>query len=378
MSAVTASILVGTRNRVDLGIQPRWLILLHEANGYAWHLIRLQLTTADVVHAAKPPPAGKAPKAAPGTVPGLDTPPGILWRAAPGGDLIGELALLLHLHVCRTPEVLAAAKRIEPLAKRRVDLAYLDGAQRGDLGNAIRIARQQGGGFFLAATVLPGSRLDAEGLLDLPNWEISIAETILSRDWVRLDGGHLQLTDHRLPPEPVVPEEGSDWYEEPGLPSVSAPAGPATDQVPDTSTPGVSTPGQAAPGPTASAAESGAAPNEGAAPAEVAGAPTPPAAATPRSRLSIPARLRRRKDDALAPTEPPAGPAGQGSATVAGTVAGATVAGVTGAGAAAAGVAAAGQPKDRDMSAQPEIIPEDDLDTADDGSGTWLDDFLRD
>ena len=50
MSAVTASILVGTKNRVDLGIQPRWIILLHEAQGYAWHLLRLQLSGGDVAN----------------------------------------------------------------------------------------------------------------------------------------------------------------------------------------------------------------------------------------------------------------------------------------------------------------------------------------
>ncbi|MCA0438317.1 MAG: hypothetical protein LCH98_17915 [Actinobacteria bacterium] len=198
MSAVTASILVGTKHRVDLGIQPRWIVLLHEANGYAWHLLRLQLSSGDIV---PPPKFGLLERSAPGTRAGLDAPPGILWRAAAGGDLVGELALLLHLHAARTPEVMAAVKHIAPLAKRRVDLAGLGGRQEGDLANALRIARETGGGLYLAVTIMAGSRLTEEDLLTLPEWEISLATTVLSRDWVRTDGGHLEVTDYRVPEE---------------------------------------------------------------------------------------------------------------------------------------------------------------------------------
>ncbi len=102
MSAVTASILVGTKNRVDLGIQPRWILLLH--------------------------------------------------------------------------------------------LDGLTEVQRGDLRHGIRIARETGGRLYLAATVLAGSRLTEKDLLALPEWEINLATTVLSRDWVRIDAGHLEVT----------------------------------------------------------------------------------------------------------------------------------------------------------------------------------------
>lgn len=207
MSAVTASILVGTKNRVDLGIQPRWLVLLHEANGHAWHLIRLQLSGGDVAPA---PRVGLPERGAPGTRPGLDSPPGILWRSPSGGDLVGELAVLLHLYTSKTPEVMAAVRRIDPLAMRRVDLSALDDRERGDLANAMRIARETDGGLYLAVTIMAGSRLSEADLLDLPGWEFNLARTVWSRDWVRVDEGRLEVTDHRVEDPglraPVSPE----------------------------------------------------------------------------------------------------------------------------------------------------------------------------
>ncbi|MBW3086873.1 hypothetical protein KEM60_03102 [Austwickia sp. TVS 96-490-7B] len=205
MSAVTASILVGTKNRADLGIQPRWIVLLHEAGGYAWHLLRLQLTAGDIGPAPK---IGALERGAPGTRPGLDAPPGILWRSTTPRDLVGELALMLHLHVVHTPEIVSAVRRIDPLATRRVDIGELDEAQSGDLDNAIRIARLTEGSLYLAATLMAGSRLTEDALLDLPGWEINIAETVLSRDWVRIGDGHLEITDYRQP-LPTVDETGS-------------------------------------------------------------------------------------------------------------------------------------------------------------------------
>ena len=226
MSAVTASILVGTKNRVDLGIQPRWIILLHEAQGYAWHLLRLQLSGGDV---ANSPLVSLAEKGPPGTRQGLDSPPGILWRAAPDGDIVGELALLLHLHCLHTPEILAAVRRIDPLSRRRVNLASLGDAQRGDLLNAIRIARDTGGGLYLAATILAGSRLTEEALLALPEWEINLATTVLSRDWIRVDHGYLETTDYRTPSEPPVGDPGHSGHpgdlDSPGHPGGSGDPG---------------------------------------------------------------------------------------------------------------------------------------------------------
>ncbi len=215
MSAVTASILVGAKNRVDLGIQPRWILLLHEAQGYAWHLLRLQLSSGD---AAGGPAVSLLEKGPPGTRPGLDAPPGILWRATPDGDLVGELALLLHLHCLHTPEVLSAVRRVEPLSRRRVDLDGLSEAQRGDLRHGIRIARETGGRLYLAATVLAGSRLTEEGLLALPEWEINLATTVLSRDWVRIDAGHLEVTDYRTDAAPPWADDSEqrEWADPTG------------------------------------------------------------------------------------------------------------------------------------------------------------------
>lgn len=248
MSAVTASILVGTKNRVDLGIQPRWIVLLHEANGYAWHLLRLQLSSGDIT---PQPRFGLLERSAPGTRAGLDQPPGILWRAAAGGDLVGELALMLHLHAAHTPEVLAAVKHLDSLSKRRVDLANLDGRQSGDLTNAIRIARETGGGLYLAVTIMAGSRLTEAGLLELPEWEINLATTVLSRDWVRMDGGHLEVTDFREQPEVdgigIDDLDESDWSAAPDRPDEGAAAIRAT--APLAASPGGTSPGGAAAGP---------------------------------------------------------------------------------------------------------------------------------
>ncbi|WP_116111918.1 hypothetical protein [Austwickia chelonae] len=213
MSAVTASILIGTKSRSDLGIQPRWIALLHEASGYAWHLLRLQLSSGDIV---PPPRVGATDSGAPGTHPGLDGPPGILWRVESDGDVAGELALMLHVHAARTPEVMCAVQRLSPLAKRRVDLCRMTEAQNGDFRNAVRVARDNGGSLYLAATLMAGSRLTEEDLLSLPDWEISIAHTAISRDWVRADNGYLEITDYRQPltaPQQALVEDDEEVVE---------------------------------------------------------------------------------------------------------------------------------------------------------------------
>ncbi|GAB79166.1 hypothetical protein [Austwickia chelonae] len=197
----------------------------------------MQLSSGDIV---PPPRVGATDTGAPGTHPGLDGPPGILWRVESDGDIAGELALMLHVHAARTPEVMCAVQRLSPLAKRRVDLCRMTEAQNGDLRNAVRVARENGGSLYLAATLMAGSRLTEEDLLSLPDWEISIAHTAISRDWVRADNGYLEVTDYRQPftaPQEVVTESGTDGsesrlrsVEEP--PAEASPPEAAADEVP--------------------------------------------------------------------------------------------------------------------------------------------------
>lgn len=187
MSAVTASIIVGTKHRTNPGIQPRWLLMLHEGRSYAWHLLRLQLTSGDL----------------PGTRP--DDPPGVLWQASREQDLIGEMALLLHLFAARTPEVVRAAARAHPLRKQRLDLAGLEGRDAQDLATLLGLARDRGRELTLSVTILPGSRLTEAALLELPDWELSVSHTDLTRDWSSGRQG-LVVTDLRPEPAPGAPE----------------------------------------------------------------------------------------------------------------------------------------------------------------------------
>ena len=195
MSAVTASIIVGTKHRTNPGIQPRWLLLLHEGRSYAWHLLKLQLTNGDL----------------PSTRP--DDPPGVLWQASPAEDLVGEMALLLHLFAARTPEIVRAAARTYPLRKQRVDLAALEGRDAEDLTKLLELARDRGRELTLAATILPGSRLTEEALLSLPDWELNVSHTALTRDW-HTARQSLIVTDLRPEPAPEPVAEGYESYED--------------------------------------------------------------------------------------------------------------------------------------------------------------------
>lgn len=178
MSAVTASIIVGTKHRSDPGIQPRWLLLLHEGQSYAWHLLKLQLTNGDL----------------PSTRP--EDPPGVLWQASASRDLVGEMALLVHLFAARTPEIVRLAARTPALRKQRVDLAALDQRESEQIEALLALARDRGRELTMAATLLPGSRLTKEALLELPDWELSIADTGLTREW-RSNAQSLVVTDLR-------------------------------------------------------------------------------------------------------------------------------------------------------------------------------------
>lgn len=197
MSAVTASIIVGTKHRIDPGIQPGWLLMLHEGQSYAWHLLKLQLTTGDLASTR------------------LDDPPGVLWQASREQDVIGEMALLLHLFAARTPKVVRAAARTHLLRKRRVDLAALEGRDAEDLTTLLARARECGRELTLAVTILPGSRLTEEALLELPDWELNVSHTEVTRDW-RSDRQGLVVTDLRPEPEPEAkpPADARGDYDE--------------------------------------------------------------------------------------------------------------------------------------------------------------------
>lgn len=192
MSAVTASIIVGSRHRKDPGIQPRWLVLLHEGQNYAWHLLRLQLTGV------------------PGP-PGPDLPPGVLWRSSGGEHLLEELSLMLQLFATHTPEVTESVTHCPTLKKQRVDLDALEGRERGDFENALRIASAHGRELYLAATIHRGSRLTEEALLAMPDWELDIAHTDVTRHWTGLNG--FTVTDFRQLGGDVDEVSYEDWVD---------------------------------------------------------------------------------------------------------------------------------------------------------------------
>ena len=195
MSAVTASIIVGTKHRCDPGIQPRWLLMLHEGQSYAWHLLKLQLTLGDMA-----------------TI-GAGDPPGILWRAGSEEDLLGEMALLLHLYAARTPDIVRAATHLESLRKTRIDLGGLPAREVEEFAALREMALDRGREMTLAVTILPGSRLTEDALFELPDWELNIAHTAVTRDWAASEHG-LVVTDYREP-APEIAE--ADAFEDDAL-----------------------------------------------------------------------------------------------------------------------------------------------------------------
>lgn len=178
MSAVTAAILVGSTPRSEDGINPRWIALLHEGRSYAWQLLHLQLSPSEVYDSTR------------------DDPPGVLWRASEFQDLAGELSALLHLYATRTPEVVQVASRIRHIQRRRVDLAGLEGPEKANFQNLLRIAKERGRELRLNAHIYPGSRLTDEHLLSMPDWEIEVGHSSFSRDWVHTGGGQLVFREY--------------------------------------------------------------------------------------------------------------------------------------------------------------------------------------
>ena len=170
MSTVTASILIGNRHRYHGGIQPGWLLLLHEGSSVTLQLLRLHVF------------GGEEPG-------GLDEQPGIRWTLPPDEDLIGALALMLALHVTRKAELVDAVGADSPLLSGQVvTLDRLGPDERAVYAAAARRARTMGDRRCLAVSTLPDSRLNAAELLALPEWEIDLAQSVGSRDWDGLEG----------------------------------------------------------------------------------------------------------------------------------------------------------------------------------------------
>ncbi|WP_432543011.1 hypothetical protein [Kineococcus sp. SYSU DK002] len=180
MSTVTTSILVGNPHRYRGGVRPGWLVLLHEGAETAWQLLRLDLFEGEERS-------------------GLDGAPGITWHTSSHADLIGELALLLHLHVVQDEHVIAAAAGLPRLTtQRRVGLTDLTQRERGVVDRAVQTARRAPGDRCLSVTVLPGSALDASALLELPAWEVDLAAPARSR---RIDSFSGAMSTQRTVPD---------------------------------------------------------------------------------------------------------------------------------------------------------------------------------
>ena len=165
MSRVTASILVGGRHRYQGGIKPGWLVLRHEGRGVAWQLVRLHLFEGDE----------------PGL---LDEAPGVRWTGGDHRDTVGDLALLLQLHVVRDESLIEMVQGVRRLLQDRVvDLDDLDEGERALYDAAVARARRTGAEYCLAVSTLPKTTLDPDELMSLANWEVDIAQSLRSRDW---------------------------------------------------------------------------------------------------------------------------------------------------------------------------------------------------
>lgn len=165
MSTVTASILIGGRHRYRGGIQPGWLLLLHEGSGRTIQLVRLHLFDGD-----KPED--------------LSEQPGIRWTLPPEADLVGAISLMLQIHVLHNPRLADAVRAVPHLltgASVKLDRAP-EHHQQTFCAVAAQ-ARTVGSKHCLVVTTLPKSGLDATDLMTLPDWELDLAPSVRSRDW---------------------------------------------------------------------------------------------------------------------------------------------------------------------------------------------------
>jgi hypothetical protein len=170
VSTVTASILIGNRHRYRGGIQPGWLLLVHEGSSVTLQLLRLHVFDGEELG-------------------GLDEQPGIRWAIPGGEDLVGALSLMLQLHLTRNADLIDAVRDASALLTERVvTLDRLSSAERAVFDAAVRQARTVGDKRCLAVSTLPDSRLDAADLLTLPGWEIDVAQSVGGRDWNALEG----------------------------------------------------------------------------------------------------------------------------------------------------------------------------------------------
>ena len=161
--------------------------------------------------------------------------------------MAGELAALLHLYVARTPGIVRQAAQLSALRRQRVDLRAVGDRDPERLAGLLALARFGGRELTLAATILPGSRLREAALMALPDWELNIAHTALTRDRSVVGRG-LVVHDLRLDAEGSA-QDAARAQEQAARqvagavdPARAAPE-PATDRIPVLRWPGLRPPG---------------------------------------------------------------------------------------------------------------------------------------
>lgn len=180
MGTVTASILIGGRHRYRGGIQPGWLLLLHEGSGTTVQFLRLHLFEGEQ----------------PGN---LDEQPGIRWTLPPQADLVGTISLMLQVHVVKNPTLTNAVRAVPHLlTAQTVKLDRLSDHHQETFRAAAAQARTVGNNRCLAVTALPKTSLDTADLMTLPDWEIDLAHSVRSRDWNPFEE---RLVHHRRLPD---------------------------------------------------------------------------------------------------------------------------------------------------------------------------------
>ena len=101
VSTVTASILIGNRHRYRGGIQPGWLLLVHEGSSVTLQLVRLHVFDGEELG-------------------DLDEQPGLRWTIPGDEDLVGALSLLLQLHLTRNADLIDAVREASALLTEQV------------------------------------------------------------------------------------------------------------------------------------------------------------------------------------------------------------------------------------------------------------------
>ncbi|KRF29484.1 hypothetical protein ASG91_00145 [Phycicoccus sp. Soil802] len=90
---------------------------------------------------------------------------------------MGDLALLLQLHLVENAELREMVREVPQLVTRRVaDLSALSAREREIYAAALTRARLAEGSRWLSATRLQGSRLDLDALSALPGWSVDLVD----------------------------------------------------------------------------------------------------------------------------------------------------------------------------------------------------------